>query len=71
MKKRMLLVICIGLIMCIAIAGCSSQATESESKTAEKLTSVVDQGGNEVQLPETITQGCHYPDSLGVGNVGH
>ena len=56
MKKRLLLVMCICLIMCIAIAGCSSQAKESESKTAEKLTSVVDQGGNEVQLPETITK---------------
>ncbi|KNZ40736.1 ABC transporter substrate-binding protein [Acetobacterium bakii] len=56
MKKRVLLVICICLIMCIVMAGCGNQTKESESKTVEKLTSVVDQGGNEVQLPETITK---------------
>ena len=56
MKKRLLLVICIGLIMCIAMAGCGSQTKETVSKTPEKRTSVVDQGGNEVQLPETITK---------------
>lgn len=56
MKKRVLLVICISLIMCIAMAGCGSQTKESESKTPEKRTAVVDQGGNEVQLPETITK---------------
>lgn len=56
MKKRVLLVICISLIMCMAMVGCGSQTKESESKTPEKRTAVVDQGGNEVQLPETITK---------------
>lgn len=56
MKKRLLLVICTCLIMCTVIAGCGSQTKEAESESSEKLTAVVDQGGNEVQLPETITK---------------
>jgi iron complex transport system substrate-binding protein len=42
--------------MCTVIAGCGSQTKEAESESSEKLTAVVDQGGNEVQLPETITK---------------
>ncbi|MEL7566457.1 MAG: ABC transporter substrate-binding protein [Dehalobacterium sp.] len=56
MRKKVLFVICMFLILSFALAGCGSPSEDAGGKSEEKLTSVVDQGGNEVQLPENISK---------------
>ena len=56
MGKKISILFCTVLILCFALIGCGSPSDDSQGKSEEKLTSVIDQGGNEIQLPENISK---------------